>query len=969
MKRYPEAISAGQSCLEVSKAIGDTKGETGSLILSGETYLLLNQSEDASNCFITASEVASQSDDKDIEATSNFKIGKSFFSNCEYDKAIIHIQKAIEIAEENDIDSTYFHKGLAESYLKIRENDCALAHCLKCLKSSKRIENKHAEMDAYAMLGSIFEMMEQHKHALLNTNKAIAIMGETGIKHQELELYSQQGKYNKALNRYTDAIESFQKCANIARITGNKQYEADCYGEISNSYEFINQFGRAVEYGRKFLRIARDTGDVDDLLGAHLSLGIAHFGMNQYEDAYSNLHEGKKLAEAHNDIFYAKEFQERLDMISKSFGLKQETVKCINVSRDGNECLCQFTCNELDQTHLDKYKESMKQCNYKETITNLRDHLKGFDNHPYYHGNARVHCLLEIALLHKHIHQFEKALQCCQEALSIANQLGSQHLQARCKNMEGDLYFPYLGRIGKTISAYQKAIHYFDLMFDPLDAEREEIKISLLEMYAHCYTDLIQALVCNRQLEKAFMVCDHRRARALKDLLCMYNMDCKLLREDKLEFSDIKGLVSSSAFAILSYVDQVCSNCNSVYNFVINKDRGLQFIIVSGEKTSCQSMQHHIYRAYNEIQIVGQDMKCENRSASTCHDDGESNDEVGSTHTQLQTRTRKPRGDDDTRPEDTRCHCKLTGLKMLHHLLISRPMCSAKGSKKQKKERRTRPCQPSQEELVIIPDGQLYNVPFAALQDPDTGEYLSETKRIRIAPSIATLKLLMERPDDFECKTGALIIGDPEVGKVIYDGKEREFSTLFLAYAEALEINRIFRDQILLREKATKAAVLERLQKGVSVVHIATHGDAKKATIVLAPSPEVRASKIPEEEDYMLTMADVQKAKVRAKLVVLSCCHSGRGEIKAEGVVGMCRAFLASGARSVVASQWAIDDDATLEFMKEFYRNLKEKKSASLSLQLAMRFMRKQPKYNYPRYWAPFFLMGDDVVIDVNQST
>jgi CHAT domain-containing protein len=52
----------------------------------------------------------------------------------------------------------------------------------------------------------------------------------------------------------------------------------------------------------------------------------------------------------------------------------------------------------------------------------------------------------------------------------------------------------------------------------------------------------------------------------------------------------------------------------------------------------------------------------------------------------------------------------------------------------------------------------------------------------------------------------------------------------------------------------------------------------------------------------MLTMADVQNTQVRAQLVVLSCCHSGRCEIRAEGVVGMCRAFLASGARAVVAS-------------------------------------------------------------------
>ena len=116
----------------------------------------------------------------------------------------------------------------------------------------------------------------------------------------------------------------------------------------------------------------------------------------------------------------------------------------------------------------------------------------------------------------------------------------------------------------------------------------------------------------------------------------------------------------------------------------------------------------------------------------------------------------------------------------------------------------------------------------------------------------------------------------------------------------------------------------------------------------------------------MLTMADVQKAQVRSQLVVLSCCHSGCGEIRAEGVVGMCRAFLASGARAVVASLWAIEDRATLEFMNYFYTYLKEGKSASTSLQLTTNDMRKSKRYSEPKYWAPFFLMGDDVTIKID---
>ena len=112
-------------------------------------------------------------------------------------------------------------------------------------------------------------------------------------------------------------------------------------------------------------------------------------------------------------------------------------------------------------------------------------------------------------------------------------------------------------------------------------------------------------------------------------------------------------------------------------------------------------------------------------------------------------------------------------------------------------------------------------------------------------------------------------------------------------------------------------------------------------------------------------MSDVQAANLRACLVVLSCCHSGRGRIfKGEGVVGIARAFLAAGARSVLVALWAIDDEATMVFMKSFYQHLKEGKTASAAVQQSMKFLRESEQFSETRYWAPFQLIGDDVKIE-----
>ena len=149
----------------------------------------------------------------------------------------------------------------------------------------------------------------------------------------------------------------------------------------------------------------------------------------------------------------------------------------------------------------------------------------------------------------------------------------------------------------------------------------------------------------------------------------------------------------------------------------------------------------------------------------------------------------------------------------------------------------------------------------------------------------------------------------------------------------------------------------------VALLHIAAHGRMETGEIALAPNPG-RASTIPEDKDFILTTADVQAVKLRAKLVVLSCCHSARGRVTAEGVIGIARAFLGAGARSVLVSLWAIDDEATFEFMKAFYQHLAKRQSTSVSLQLAMQCLQDSGQFIAVRYWAPFIFIGDDVTLE-----
>ena len=262
-------------------------------------------------------------------------------------------------------------------------------------------------------------------------------------------------------------------------------------------------------------------------------------------------------------------------------------------------------------------------------------------------------------------------------------------------------------------------------------------------------------------------------------------------------------------------------------------------------------------------------------------------------------------------------------------------------------------------ELIIVPEGSLYKVPFAALTD-ESGKYLSETFRIRAVPSLNTLKLIQDNPADYHSQTGALIVGEPDVSEVLYKGRKEKLCPLPCARREAEMFGQLLGAHPLLGKQATKRAVLQSIHS-VSLIHFAAHGNAERGEIALALQCSANGNS--QEEDYLLTMADISQVQLRAKLVVLSCCHSASGQVRAEGIIGITRAFLGSGARSVLVALWALEDSATEQLMSRFYEHLVRGESASESLHQAMKWIRSN---GYPdvRDWAPFMLIGDNVALN-----
>ena len=162
---------------------------------------------------------------------------------------------------------------------------------------------------------------------------------------------------------------------------------------------------------------------------------------------------------------------------------------------------------------------------------------------------------------------------------------------------------------------------------------------------------------------------------------------------------------------------------------------------------------------------------------------------------------------------------------------------------------------------------------------------------------------------------------------------------------------------LLIQAEATEAAV-KQLALSHNIVHLATHGlafssDPLASLVALSPT---------EQENGLLTAREVmQSTSLPADLVVLGACQTGLGRITGEGMLGLSRAFLVAGARSLVVSQWSVSDSATMELMVAFYKHYLEYGNKAIALQKTMQLVRLQPEFNHPRYWAPFILIGAEI--------
>lgn len=255
--------------------------------------------------------------------------------------------------------------------------------------------------------------------------------------------------------------------------------------------------------------------------------------------------------------------------------------------------------------------------------------------------------------------------------------------------------------------------------------------------------------------------------------------------------------------------------------------------------------------------------------------------------------------------------------------------------------------------VIFIPQGALFLVPFAALQD-ESGKYLIEKHTILTAPGIQVLELSRKQREKSKGDK-VLVMGNPIIPNIPSKMGEppTQLAPISTAEQEILEVSRLWNTKPLTGNAATKVAMLEQLPKA-KIIHLATQGilkeirDGVPGAIALSPA---------RSDNGLLTANEILNLKLRAKLVVISAGEVGKGKIGGDGVIGLSTSLISAGVPSAILSLWTVTDAPTASLMTEFYRNFRRNDDKAKALRQAMLTTMKQ--HPAPKDWAAFTLIGE----------
>jgi len=743
-------------------------------------------------------------------------------------------------------------------------------------------------------------------------------------------IFEQLGEIQNALDVYTQSLEIWQEI-------GNSQYEGSAVNNLGIIYNDLGEYDKAISNYKRAIQIQTEIGNRPSI-GIYLNnLGYALMRLGKHDEA--------------DDFF------------RQSLAIKKE-----DTSNRGQRSVA-VTLNNIG-TNLSLKKDLSNGINYLQQSLDLRRKIEdkwGIAN-----------SLLNLGKIQIENGQTEESRKSIEEANIRSVELGDRRMEAE------SLYL--LANSEKTNGNLEKAILNVGKGLEIVEAIRGELigsevryaYFSTVQQFYELYIDLLvsnfEKTKDKSHVSKALEISERSRSRSLIELLQQANVNFKQGIEEKLlmEFQTSQSLLNDKYNArqrILSETptaEQVAKINDEIQILTaeteklrseLRKNNPKFADLTEGKTVSAAEIQSLL----DEKTVLLEYKLGENRSYLWLVTQNSIDVFPLPSRRQIEDKANVLYSlITANNPNENASTAKISN--ELSNILLT-PIAAKINGKR----------------IAVVAEGTLQYLPFSWLPIPNsTAKVLADESEIVVLPSASVLAQIRENSAASKKfnKTIA-IFADP-----VFDEKDarikrektqkiientlftKKLPRLIASRQEALIIAN-FASQDKINLKTDFDANLENIADinlvEYRILHFATHAilDTAKPTesgLIFSLFDE---KGLPQ--NGFLSLDGIYNLNISSDLVVLSACQTALGrDIRGEGLIGLSRGFLYAGSKQIVASLWKVDDSATTEFMRLFYRNhLERKMSASAALRQAKLEMMKIPRYKSPFYWSAFTLLGD----------
>jgi len=1064
-----QAIVKYEEALRLWQSTNNRARMAQTLVDLGSAHNDLSNREQEFNYYSQALRLYRELGDRSGEATALNNLGTSYSDLGKRQEAIDHFTQALPLFREvkDRGGEAYALVNIGVNYLYLGEKQKVLDYFNQALPLLQAIGNRHGESTVLNNLGGLYGSWGETQKALDYFNQALAIRRAIGNRAAEAQSLNNIGATYSEMGEKQKAIDHYQQAVPLLRAAGDRSVEGATLHNLGAAYQALGDLPKALDYLNQSLALLQAIKEPLGESEALNTLGSVYKDLNDLTQALSCYSRARQLKQALGDkkgtatllrnvgALYDElgEYQKAIEYDQQALAIQQQIneprAAAITLSNMGS------TCREMDEVEAhrkarDYLRESLRifeaigdRENKAYVLGNLAsvemllgenqkalDHLTQSLSFSQETGDRFGECISYAYLgdLYASLHEPQKSLDCYQRALKLSRDLKKKNIEAAALGHMAKLAYNR-GQLKEAQTGIEQAIKVIESVRAGIAGR--ELRASYFNKVWEYYSFYIGVLMQLHQkhptegyAEAALEASERARARSLLELLTESRADIHqgiapaLLERERtiqqkltargvlyirlppgseqavraaqeiealnLERQSVESQIRATSVRYAALTQQITlaeirrllDSETLLLEYALGRDRGYLWVVNSiGPIKS--------YELPKRAQV--EDAAKKLLAALTVVR------EAGVTPAQ-----RKRNAELDTKTQAAAAE--------LSRMLLA-PAAAQLGKKR----------------LVIVADGALQYVPFAALPKPGGAAQTRGARSRRSAgaqpliidheiislPSASTIAVLRRELAGRQTAPKVFAaLADPVFNENEVDerlGEAARAAQRAAAQAKPSTILPSPQDRVLrtwlgagagdpeqrlrlprLRESGKEATTIatfappgmSKVALGFEANHatatspelgeyrhvlFATHGwlDDKhpELTGILLSLVDERK----QEQNGLLRLGEVYNLKLQADLVTLSACQTALGkEIKGEGLVGLTRGFMYAGAARVAASLWQVEEEGTKELMIRFYRGmLKQRLRPAAALRQAQISMLRQPEWRSPYYWSAFILQGE----------